>query len=63
MTVTQSEFQAYINILQHNGIDGDDLLRLLEEIVTGEWEASISFCEPDYDPMSDFNYPGSKYHY
>ena len=63
MIVTQSQFQAYTQVLKDNSYDGADLLRILEEIVTGEWEASISFCDVESDPMDDFNYVGSKHHY
>ena len=63
MTITQSQFQAYIQVLKDNSYDGDDLLRILEEIVTGEWEASISYCDVDNDPFDDFNYVGSRHHY
>jgi len=63
MTVTQSQFKAYTQVLQEHSYDGDDILRLLEEIVTGEWEASISYCDDNNDPMDDFNYVGSRHHY
>jgi len=63
MIVTPNQFQAYIRVIKENSVDGDDILRLLEEIVTGEWEASISFCDVESDPMDDFNYVGSKHHY
>ena len=63
MTVTQSQLKAYTRVLAENSYDGDDLLRLLEEIVTGEWEASISYCDVMNDPMDDFNYAGSRHHY
>ena len=63
MTITPNQFQAYIQVLRDNSYDGDDLLRVLEEIVTGEWEASISYCDVYSDPMDDFNYVGSKHHY
>ncbi len=63
MIVTQNEFNAYIRVLKENAYDGAHLLELLEEIVNGEWEASISFCDVDNDPMDDFNYAGSRHHY
>ena len=63
MTVTQNEFNAYIRVLKENAYGGAHLLELLEEIVNGEWEASISFCDVYSDPMDDFNYVGSRHHY
>ena len=63
MIVTQNEFNAYLRVIKENSVDGDDILRLLEEIVNGEWEASISYCDVMSDPMDDFNYAGSRHHY
>ena len=65
MTVTTAQYAAYTRVLAENSYDGDDLLRLLEEIVTGEWDNAVNYSleNPPGDPMDDFNYAGSRHHY
>ena len=67
MKVTKDFFFAYTHILRENGSTGDCLLTILEDIVNGEWDNSVQYCinemDPNYDPMDDFNYAGSRHHY
>ena len=63
MTVTQSQLDAYVHVLSDNSYTGACLLDLLQEIANGEWAAAISYCDEDNDPMEDFNYRGSTWHY
>ena len=67
MIVTQDYFDCYVHILRENGSYGDSLLTILEDIVNGEWDRSVEYRlqykDVNYDPMDDFNYPGSRHHY
>ena len=64
MTVTKETFKAYIDILSTNGIDGDDLLRLVDEIKEGEWDRCVAFSlDNDNDPFNDINWVGHPMHY
>jgi len=64
MTVTQETFNAYIQILDENTESQVDILNVLNDIVRGDWDNSVSYTlENNSDPMDDFNYAGSKYHY
>jgi hypothetical protein len=64
MTVTQETFNAYIQILDENTESQVDILNVLNDIVRGDWDNSVSYTlENNSDPMDDFNYRGSKYHY
>ena len=67
MKVSKDFFFAYTHILRENGSTGDCLLTILEDIVNGEWDNSVQYCinemDPNYDPMDDFNYAGSRHHY
>ena len=64
MTVTQETFNAYIQILDENTESQVDILNVLNDIVRGDWDNSVSYTlENNSDPMDYFNYRGSKYHY
>ena len=67
MKVSKDFFFAYTHILRENGSTGDCLLTILEDIVNGEWDNSVQYSinemDPNYDPMDDFNYAGSRHHY
>ena len=67
MIVTQDYFDCYVHILRENGSYGDSLLTILEDIINGEWDRSVEYRlqykDVNYDPMDDFNYPGSRHHY
>tara|TARA_B100001094_G_scaffold61988_1_gene57752 strand:- start:4366 stop:4563 length:198 start_codon:yes stop_codon:yes gene_type:complete len=65
MTVTQETFNAYIQILDENTESQVDILNVLNDIVRGDWDNSVNYTleNPAGDPMDDFNYRGSKYHY
>jgi hypothetical protein len=65
MTVTQETFNAYIQILDENTESQVDVLNVLNDIVRGDWDNSVRYTleNPAGDPMDDFNYAGSKYHY
>ena len=67
MIVTQDYFDCFTHILRTNGSTGDCLLTILEDIINGEWnnavEYRLQFKDENYDPMDDFNYPGSRHHY
>ena len=67
MIVTQDYFDCYVHILRENGSYGDSLLTILEDIINGEWDRSVAYRlqykDVNYDPMDDFNYPGSRHHY
>ena len=56
-----------MHILRENGPYGYNLLEILEDIINGEWDKSVAFRlqykDENYDPMDDFNYPGSRHHY
>ena len=67
MIVTQDYFDCYVHILRENGSYGYHLLEIVEDIIKGEWDMSVAFRlehkDVNYDPMDDFNYPGSRHHY
>ena len=67
MKVSKDFFFAYTHILRTNGSTGDCLLTILEDIINGEWDNSVQYSinemDPNYDPMDDFNYVGSRHHY
>ena len=64
-TVTQETFNAYIQILDENTETQVDILNVLNDIVGGDWDNAVNYSleNPSEDPMDDFNYRGSKYHY
>ena len=65
MIVTKEVFNSYIEILHDNTETQVDILKVLNDIVRGDWDNAINYSleNPSDDPMDDFNYPGSKYHY
>ena len=64
MFVTKEVFNSYIDILDEHTETQVDILNVLNDIVRGDWDNAINYSlENPSDPMDDFNYPGSKYHY
>ena len=64
MTVTKEVFNSYIEILRANTATQVDILNVLNDIARGDWDNAVNYSlENSSDPMDDFNYAGSKYHY
>ena len=64
MTVTKEVFNSYIEILRDNTATQVDILNVLNDIVRGDWDYSVSYSLMySSDPMDDFNYAGSRHHY
>ncbi len=64
MIVTKEVFNSYIEILRDNTATQVDILNVLNDIARGDWDNAVNYSlENPSDPMDDFNYAGSKYHY
>ena len=65
MIITKEVFNSYIEILRDNTTTQVDILNVLNDIVRGDWDYSVSYSlmYASDDPMEDFNYVGSKHHY
>ncbi len=64
MIVTKEVFNSYIEILRDNTATQVDILNVLNDIARGDWDNAVNYSlENSSDPMDDFNYAGSKYHY